>query len=351
MSYTFIPPSSLQEVFRIISQSSLLGLHAVPLILVVTNLIFCSGCGSLPGDLLTREGDEIVISGQFVHTGAPVVLWLDGGGFDGYRAHRHDDPRQIGPRDQPDRISRYGSIRRGIGEQLHQDVVQRGWYLEELGQVIDTIVIHYDACGSSSRCFHILHDIRGLSCHFLLDVDGTIYQTLDVKERAWHAGPANDRSVGIEIAHFGAFSSAEKADTHYIVEKGRPRLNPQSLAGTSAEGALPYPARNPLFEGEIHGQQLYQRDFTEAQYQSLEALLIALCKTLPGIEPVVPRLASGMVQDRLRSEAPGQPVAGIVGHWHVGTHKVDPGPAFDWDRIEAALREADLKPTTDTHID
>ena len=52
-----------------------------------------------------------------------------------------------------------------------------------------------------------LHDRRGLSVHFLLDVDGTLYQTLDLRERAWHAGESffrgrrccNDFSIGIEL--------------------------------------------------------------------------------------------------------------------------------------------------------
>lgn len=79
---------------------------------------------------------------------------------------------------------------------------------EDLARVqglVDQFVIHYDACGTSRRCFEVLHDERGLSCHFLLDLDGTIYQTLDLRERAWHATIANSRSVGIEIAHIGAF--------------------------------------------------------------------------------------------------------------------------------------------------
>ena len=38
-----------------------------------------------PGDFLQRRGDEIVVCGQLVHTGAPVVLWLDAGGYDAYR--------------------------------------------------------------------------------------------------------------------------------------------------------------------------------------------------------------------------------------------------------------------------
>jgi len=35
-------------------------------------------------------------------------------------------------------------------------------------------VFHYDVCGFSQRCFDVLHDHRGLSVHFMLDVDGTI---------------------------------------------------------------------------------------------------------------------------------------------------------------------------------
>ncbi len=301
-----------------------------------------AGCAHIPGKRAPRHGDEIVICGQMVHTGVPVVLWLDSGGYDGYRGHRHDQPEVSGTRDQPDQTLRFGSMRRGLPQSMKMRIQRQGWSLDELGSVIDTVVLHYDACGSSSRCFHILHDVRGLSCHFLLDVDGTIYQTLDVKERAWHAGVANDRSIGVEIAHFGAFPTAQEADRHYLTIDGEIQLDPDSLKGTSAEGAVPFPARDALFDGEIHGQMLHQRDFTEAQYRSLEALLITLCRTLPGIEPVVPRRGDGAVQDRLREEPESGPVAGIVGHWHVGSHKVDPGPAFDWNRIESALQDAGL---------
>ena len=66
-------------------------------------------------------------------------------------------------------------------------------------ETVDQVVLHYDAAGTSRRCFEILHDVRGLSCHLLLDVDGTVRQTLDLALRARHATVANDRSVGIEI--------------------------------------------------------------------------------------------------------------------------------------------------------
>src|SRR5581483_9800858 len=85
-----------------------------------------------------------------------------------------------------------------------------GWDLPLLQRVVDQFVLHFDAAGTSRNCFRILQDQRGLSVHFMLDLDGTIYQTLDLKERASHAGPANSRSVGVEIANMGAYESGEK---------------------------------------------------------------------------------------------------------------------------------------------
>ena len=93
--------------------------------------------------------------------------------------------------------------------------LDRGWSLDEARRVVDQFVIHYDVCGTSARCFKVLHDLRGLSVHFLLDIDGTIYQTLDLKERAWHAGTANDRSLGVEIAHIGAYTDMKTLDEWY----------------------------------------------------------------------------------------------------------------------------------------
>src|SRR5688572_15071273 len=56
-----------------------------------------AGCGAThradkAGARLARKGDEIVIAGQYFHTGAPVVLWTDPGGFDAYRTERRFVP-------------------------------------------------------------------------------------------------------------------------------------------------------------------------------------------------------------------------------------------------------------------
>src|SRR4051812_28223055 len=50
-----------------------------------------------PGTPLPRAGDEIVVCGQMFHTGAPVVLWMDPGGYDAYRTDR-----RFAPYDQAD---------------------------------------------------------------------------------------------------------------------------------------------------------------------------------------------------------------------------------------------------------
>src|SRR5258706_9492659 len=54
---------------------------------------FLQGCAtSRPGTIAHRSGDEIVVAGQFVHCGTPVVLWMDPGGYDAYRVERRFSP-------------------------------------------------------------------------------------------------------------------------------------------------------------------------------------------------------------------------------------------------------------------
>ena len=53
-----------------------------------------AGCQTAPkpGAFEHRTGDEIVVAGRFVHTGTPVVLWMDSGGYDAYRVERRFSP-------------------------------------------------------------------------------------------------------------------------------------------------------------------------------------------------------------------------------------------------------------------
>src|SRR5262249_54330518 len=148
-------------------------------------------------------------------------------------------------------------------------------------------VIHFDAAGTSKRCFEILQDRRGLSVHFMLDLDGTIYQTLDVKESAWHATIANGRSIGIEVANIGAYpvnESESLSRTYQTDSAGHTTIAGQfAVADPSKPGTKTSlrPARDQLVLGTIQGQKLKQYDFTKEQYESLAKLAATLCRLFP----------------------------------------------------------------------
>lgn len=63
-------------------------------------------------------------------------------------------------------------------------------------------VNHWDATLSSEACARIINK-RGLSMHFLIDNDGTIYQMLDIQHVAWQAGSKswNNAGIGVEISN------------------------------------------------------------------------------------------------------------------------------------------------------
>jgi len=305
-----------------------------------------AACSTRPGAELVRRGDEIVICGRLFHTGAPVVLWTDPGGYDAYRTEKRFVPWTEAawkPAAAPETPNRYG-LRAG---NLTPDQLERvrggGWDLATLRERVDQFAIHYDVAGTSRTCFRVLHDARGLSVHFMLDLDGTIYQTLDVKERAWHAAKANDRSVGIEIANIGAYPPGPSPlDRWYARDAdGRTRVTlPSALGdgGLRTPGFVARPARNEPVIGTIQGQTLAMYDLTPQQYDSLERLTATLCTVLPGIRCDYPRNTDGRLETAKLSDERLATYRGLIGHYHLTTNKIDPGPAFDWDRVVRAAR-------------
>ena len=61
-------------------------------------------------------------------------------------------------------------------------------------------VCHWDAALSADSCYRILRK-RGLSIHFTIDNDGTIFQYLDMNHIAYHCGKQNPTTVGVEISN------------------------------------------------------------------------------------------------------------------------------------------------------
>jgi N-acetylmuramoyl-L-alanine amidase len=302
------------------------------------------------GERLARRGDEIMVCGQLYHTTAPVVLWTDPGGYDAYRLEQRFAPLEqaaASPREKQGRppASRYSLRRKGLTEDEVERVRGGGWDLALLRKVVDQFVIHFDARGTSKRCFEVLHDVRGLSVHFMLDLDGTIYQTLDLKEQAWHATIANGRSIGIEIANIGAYPTSlqdSPLDRWYQSGTGGQTTivfpDPRDRSGLRDPLAPLAPARARPIEGTVQGKVLRQYDFTDRQYDSLIRLTATLCTLFPAIRCDYPRDQSGTLLPAKLPAADFGCYRGILGHYHVQANKVDPGPAFQWDRLIAGAR-------------
>lgn len=300
-----------------------------------------------PGQLLQRQGDEIMVCGQLFHTGgARVVLWLDPGGYDAYRVERRFVPFEQSawaPTTQASSAikepNRYNLRESLLTPAQIERVRGGGWDLELLKEKVDQFVLHYDACGTSRQCFEVLHDDRGLSIHFMIDLDGTIYQTLDLKERAWHATVSNSRSIGVEIANVGAYTVGEPdpfAKWYAKDSDGRWRITlPQKLGdgGILTPGFVGRPARNKVITGSIQGKRRRQFDLTDQQYDALIKLTATLCTIFPKIACDYPRDDEGRLIPRKLSDEKLATFGGVLGHYHIQSDKIDPGPAFQWDRL------------------
>ena len=340
--------------------------------------------------LQQRFHDEIVVAGAFYRIGAPVVTWMDAGGYDAYRTGRHfapwaeasyeattrqaaadgsGDPGLAGPdryglryaRDTM-RMQRLAGTRPADQDAYVRDrfadpttrplspdelarVRNGGWTLDDLRRRIDQFVLHYDVAGLSSTCFRILHDERGLSVHFMLDIDGTIYQTCDLKEATWHATKANGRSIGIEIANVGSYTAAEtNAPLQQWYKKDAGGLTyiavPERLGGRNATRVpgIYRPARNEPIVGQIRGVTQRMYDLTPQQYDSLIKLAAALADVFPQIRLDAPRGPDGKVLLRPLSDAEYDRFKGVLGHYHVQENKSDPGVALQWDLLLGQAR-------------
>lgn len=331
-------------------------------LLTLSSMMLVTGCRTLPqsGKLQPRQGDEIVAAGQFFHTGARVVLWMDPGGYDAYRVERRFSPyaksdwanstAEVHSLRTP---NRYGTRAATLTPEEIEKVRGGGWDLPELQDVVDQLVMHFDVCGTSKTCFQVLQDDRDLSIHFMVDLDGTIYQTLDLKERAWHATISNDRSIGIEIANIGAYPPS---DTNTLAQWYRRGPNGQTVVTVPerfggdhqrTKNFVAHPAHPEPIRGVIQGEDLVQYDFTPQQYEALTKLTASLCKVFPKIKCRYPVDEHGhLIPHKLPAEELKN-YQGVLGHYHIQTNKTDPGPAFDWPRVIGGAQEILRAESTD----
>ena len=94
---------------------------------------------------------------------------------------------------------------------------------------ISFIILHYTETKTFEKAISLLTDTkRKVSCHYLIDVNGKIFNLVDLENRAWHAGESkwknfkdlNSHSVGIEIVYPG-----EKSDSLYEKKQIKALIN------------------------------------------------------------------------------------------------------------------------------
>ena len=269
-----------------------------------------------------KPSGDLIIAGQRIHIDAPVVNWTEGPRWDAtstFCQPTATDPRPPctplpggghKPYDGPAFAQRY-SLRpalRRYGNNPPMDAVKA---------VIRQFVVHHDGCASSDMAFSVMQNERGLSCHFLIDNDGTIFQTIDLSLAAWHAALWNPGSIGVELCNRGDV----KLDPNYY-SKGKHGPN-----------------RN-VVPCKINGHTFLAFDYTPAQYQAFQQLGRALLRLLPNLPAEYPQSSPGVQHwGTLPERGPGNSFgfAGYIAHYHLTGQKWDPGP-FDFKKFCSSLR-------------
>jgi hypothetical protein len=186
--------------------------------------------------------------------------------------------------------------------------------LDAVKAVIKQFVIHHDGCSSADMCFSVLQNERGLSCHFLIDNDGTIYQTIDLALMAYHASEWNTYSIGVEFCNRG---DAKKEPNYY----SSGRFGPQRK---------PIPVK-------INNNTILAFEFTKAQLDGFVALCRALQRLLPNLPAEFPQASPGQQSWDTLPSSTTFGFAGYIGHYHLTNQKWDPGP-FDFKDFCRRLR-------------
>jgi N-acetylmuramoyl-L-alanine amidase len=246
---------------------------------------------------------SIIICGQRFDVGQKVITFEEDASISAYTPHRTDKPSEIPPYSPAKGMA-------GIRDRWRpRRLIGSDRSIERLRQVMRQFVVHHDGCADSRTCFQVLHNERGLSVHFLIDNDGTIFQTLDLVDCAFQAAGVNEISVGVELANRG---DAQRFPNDYHGKRDKVTCR-------------------------INGHQFLAYAYTQAQMASM----ISIGKTLARLFPNLP-------QDYPNGGGDAEPMwatlrgdvreyNGYLGHYHVTDQKWDPGP-FDFKFFASKIR-------------
>lgn len=165
---------------------------------------------------------------------------------------------------------------------------------------IRLFVNHWDVCLDSTRCNDVLNK-RGISVHFLIDNDGTIFQTLDMQHGAWHGSSerVNRASVGVEISN-----------AYYTKH--------QSWYERRGHGSRPI-----IENAYVHGKKLEPfLGFYPVQIQAAQALWKAI-EASTDVKFATPLDQNGNASTKYERDVVYKKFAGIVHHYHCTKSKID----------------------------
>jgi len=195
--------------------------------------------------------------------------------------------------------------------------------LAEVSQLVRSVVLHADVTKDTAAMFRVLVS-RGLSTHFGIDWDGTLYQFLDPRETAFAAAEVNPFSVQIDLNN-RLPNLVESPKATYV-----PRFHPGARKMRTAEFARPMSPRMM-----INRRDVKSFGYNAHQYRALYALLTVLAGVIDGIEPAIPRDTNGQLPMKHANWI--EDFSGIIAHFHLSPRRWDPGPGFDWEALDLAL--------------
>jgi len=154
---------------------------------------------------------------------------------------------------------------------------------------------HWDVCLSSSICARILNQ-RGISVHFCIDNDGTIYQLVDMNNACWHVGirELNHSSIGVEISNAHDLKWQD-----WYVDNG-------------------FGERGIVDGSKVHDRTLDPYlDFYPVQIQALKSLMLAVhhIYDIPLLAPQTETTVDSQVVDNTFN--------GFCSHFHARSSKID----------------------------
>jgi len=170
-----------------------------------------------------------------------------------------------------------------------------GYRRQSAKRDVKYFVNHWDVCLSSESCVKVLRK-RGISVHFCIDNDGTIYQLMDTNHIAYHAGSSkwNAASIGVEISN-GYYPKYQ----NWYKKNGY--------------------GERPIWSGKkVHGGKLGDfLGFYDVQLEAVKALWSSISEG-HNIPLVAPKVADGVDPDSAKCK-----FRGIINHYNLKKSKID----------------------------